>query len=131
MPKIAFIGAGSTVFAKSVLGDCMLTPSLRDSHIALYDINRRRLAESKLSELDQQLRSYRDQLEDTKTQRADIESRISGDRDAVKTLEGDISTLKSEIRRTGKDTKRIDTDVARLREKIARADAPRRCRSAW
>ncbi|HRZ17526.1 MAG TPA: hypothetical protein P5141_08190, partial [Candidatus Hydrogenedentes bacterium] len=25
MPKIAFIGAGSTVFAKNVLGDCLLT----------------------------------------------------------------------------------------------------------
>jgi alpha-galactosidase/6-phospho-beta-glucosidase family protein len=26
MDKIAFIGAGSTIFAKNVLGDCMLTP---------------------------------------------------------------------------------------------------------
>ena len=28
MLKICFMGAGSTVFAKNVLGDCMLTPSL-------------------------------------------------------------------------------------------------------
>jgi len=48
MPKIAFMGAGSTVFAKSVLGDSMLTPSLQDSHIALYDIDADRLSESKL-----------------------------------------------------------------------------------
>ena len=27
MPKITFMGAGSTVFAKNVLGDSMLTPS--------------------------------------------------------------------------------------------------------
>ncbi|MGL4374662.1 MAG: alpha-glucosidase/alpha-galactosidase, partial [Turicibacter sp.] len=46
MTKIAFLGAGSTVFAKNVLGDCMLTPSLQDAHIALYDIDPKRLAES-------------------------------------------------------------------------------------
>lgn len=48
MPKITFMGAGSTVFAKNVLGDCMLTPSLADSVIALYDIDPRRLEESYL-----------------------------------------------------------------------------------
>ena len=47
MPKITFIGAGSTVFAKNVLGDCMLTPSLSESEIALYDIDATRLKESK------------------------------------------------------------------------------------
>ena len=47
MAKITFLGAGSTVFAKTVLGDCMLRESLRDAHIALYDINATRLRESK------------------------------------------------------------------------------------
>ncbi|MHC4871832.1 MAG: alpha-galactosidase [Planctomycetota bacterium] len=47
MAKITFMGAGSTVFAKNVLGDCMVTPALRDSHIALYDIDGTRLRESK------------------------------------------------------------------------------------
>lgn len=46
MPKITFIGAGSTVFAKSVLGDCIKTPALENSHIALYDIDLQRLKES-------------------------------------------------------------------------------------
>ena len=46
MPKIAFLGAGSTVFAKSVLGDVMCAEPLRDSHLALYDIDATRLAES-------------------------------------------------------------------------------------
>ncbi|MDR3119864.1 MAG: alpha-glucosidase/alpha-galactosidase [Clostridiales bacterium] len=46
MPKITFLGAGSTVFARNVLGDCMCTPELRDSEIALYDIDQTRLAES-------------------------------------------------------------------------------------
>lgn len=48
MTKITFIGAGSTIFAKNVLGDAMLTPSLADAHIALYDIDEKRLNESEL-----------------------------------------------------------------------------------
>jgi len=47
-PKIAFLGAGSTVFAKNILGDAMLTPSLSSAQIALYDIDGKRLRESKL-----------------------------------------------------------------------------------
>ncbi len=47
MPKITFMGAGSTVFAKNVLGDCMTRESLKDSQIALYDIDGGRLNESK------------------------------------------------------------------------------------
>lgn len=48
MPKITFMGAGSTVFAKNVLGDCMLTPALQESEIALYDIDHQRLKESEI-----------------------------------------------------------------------------------
>lgn len=48
MVKITFIGAGSTVFAKNVLGDVLLTPSLHEAQIALYDINEERLKESEL-----------------------------------------------------------------------------------
>ena len=48
MPKITFMGAGSTVFARNVLGDCMCTPALRDSDIALYDIDPKRLEESEI-----------------------------------------------------------------------------------
>lgn len=46
MVKIAFIGAGSTVFAKNILGDCLMTDSTRESEIALYDIDAKRLDES-------------------------------------------------------------------------------------
>ena len=46
MAKITFMGAGSTVFARNVLGDCMCRESLKDSHIALYDIDGARLKES-------------------------------------------------------------------------------------
>ena len=46
MAKITFMGAGSTVFAKNILGDCMCREALKDSHIALYDINKERLVES-------------------------------------------------------------------------------------
>lgn len=48
MSKITFMGAGSTVFAKNVLGDCMCREALRNSEIALYDIDETRLRESEL-----------------------------------------------------------------------------------
>ncbi|RPI64275.1 MAG: alpha-glucosidase/alpha-galactosidase, partial [Planctomycetaceae bacterium] len=48
MAKITFMGAGSTIFAKNILGDSMCSPALCDSHIALYDIDATRLEESKL-----------------------------------------------------------------------------------
>jgi len=46
MLKITFLGAGSTVFARSVLGDCMSSEALRECEIALYDVNVQRLKES-------------------------------------------------------------------------------------
>ena len=46
--KVTFMGAGSTVFAKNVLGDVMLTPAIRECEIALYDIDGARLEESYL-----------------------------------------------------------------------------------
>jgi alpha-galactosidase len=48
MVKITFMGAGSTIFARNVLGDSMLSEPLRDAHIALYDIDGTRLQESKM-----------------------------------------------------------------------------------
>ena len=47
MAKIVFLGAGSTVFAKNILGDSLRAPALRDARIALYDIDAKRLRESK------------------------------------------------------------------------------------
>nr|MBR4281201.1 alpha-glucosidase/alpha-galactosidase [Clostridia bacterium] len=47
MLKITFMGAGSTVFARNVLGDVMCTPALRECEIALYDIDGQRLEESR------------------------------------------------------------------------------------
>ena len=46
--KITFMGAGSTVFARNVLGDCMCTPALCGAEIALYDINEERLKDSEI-----------------------------------------------------------------------------------
>ena len=49
MPKIALIGAGSTVFAKRLIGDVLLTPELaRDTQIALHDIDPERLRTSEI-----------------------------------------------------------------------------------
>lgn len=44
--KITFLGAGSTVFAKNVLGDVLLQPGLADAHVALYDVDAERLRDS-------------------------------------------------------------------------------------
>ena len=46
--KITFMGAGSTIFARNILGDCMCTPVLCESEIALYDIDQTRLEESEI-----------------------------------------------------------------------------------
>ena len=46
MLKITFMGAGSTVFARNVLGDVMCSEALRECEIALYDIDAIRLDES-------------------------------------------------------------------------------------
>lgn len=43
MPKITFIGAGSCIFTKNLLGDILQFPELAESHIALMDIDESRL----------------------------------------------------------------------------------------
>src|SRR5260370_37943879 len=46
--KITFIGAGSTVFAKNLIGDILSFPELADSKICLFDINEERLKTSEV-----------------------------------------------------------------------------------
>src|SRR3954453_15670343 len=48
MTKIAFVGAGSTVFAKNLIGDILAYPELRDVELALFDIDAERLATSEI-----------------------------------------------------------------------------------
>ena len=48
MAKICLIGAGSTVFARRLVGDILLTPGLQDSEIALHDIDLSRLKTSEI-----------------------------------------------------------------------------------
>ena len=47
-PKIAFIGAGSTVFTKNIAGDILQRPALANAHLALMDIDPQRLEESEI-----------------------------------------------------------------------------------
>lgn len=47
MTKITFMGAGSTIFCRNILGDCMCREPLQNIDIALYDIDGQRLKESK------------------------------------------------------------------------------------
>ncbi len=46
MPKITFIGAGSTVFAKNLMGDILSYPELAEATISLHDIDEERLRTS-------------------------------------------------------------------------------------
>ena len=47
-PKITFIGAGSTVFMKNIIGDVLQRDALKGAHVALMDINEQRLRESEM-----------------------------------------------------------------------------------
>jgi len=47
MPKIALIGAGSVVFTRNLCSDILLAPVLRDSTIALMDVDAARLAQAR------------------------------------------------------------------------------------
>ena len=47
-PRITLVGAGSTVFAKNIIGDVISFPELADCTIALFDINAERLQPSKI-----------------------------------------------------------------------------------
>src|SRR3954467_651766 len=46
MPKITFIGAGSTVFTKNMLADIFTFPELAEATICLFDIDEGRLGVS-------------------------------------------------------------------------------------
>ncbi|MEO1061885.1 MAG: alpha-glucosidase/alpha-galactosidase [Actinomycetota bacterium] len=48
MTKITFVGAGSTVFAKNLLGDILGKPELANATIALHDIDAERLRTSEI-----------------------------------------------------------------------------------
>jgi alpha-galactosidase len=47
-PKITFVGAGSTVFAKNLIGDIVSYPELADATLVLFDIDAGRLATSEI-----------------------------------------------------------------------------------
>ena len=47
-PRIAFIGAGSSVFMKHIIGDILQRPALSSAIIALMDINKQRLEKSEI-----------------------------------------------------------------------------------
>jgi alpha-galactosidase len=47
-PKITFIGAGSTVFAKALIGDILTYPELQNAHLELFDIDASRLETSEM-----------------------------------------------------------------------------------
>ncbi len=69
--KIVFIGAGSIVFVKNLVGDCMLTPALSDAEFALLDIDEEKLnlVEKMLHTLNQNINGQRATIKAYKDQR--------------------------------------------------------------
>ena len=47
-PRVTFLGAGSTVFARNLIGDILSLPDLADAHLVLHDIDEERLATSEV-----------------------------------------------------------------------------------
>lgn len=82
--KITFLGAGSTVFAKNVLGDCMTVESLQNFEFALYDIDEQRLRDS-----ENMLNNLRHSLLSTVTVRAyrDLKEALSGAKYVVNAIQ--------------------------------------------
>jgi alpha-galactosidase len=74
MPKITFIGAGSTVFAKNLLGDILSFPELAESTMSLFDIDEKRLHETSVlaSATAEQLNAY-PQIETTTDRRTALD----------------------------------------------------------
>lgn len=59
--KIVFIGSGSIIFVKNLIGDCLLTPCLADAEYAFLDIDAEKLAlsERMLQRLNESVNSGR------------------------------------------------------------------------
>lgn len=72
MPKITFIGAGSTVFAQNLLGDILTFPELADSTISLHDIDAERLRTTEIV-----TQKIADRLEINPTIEANLDRRAS------------------------------------------------------
>ena len=75
MPKITFIGAGSTVFAKNLLGDIISYEELAHADITLFDIDEERLNTSEI-------------VAHKVAQALDASPRITATTDRKKALEG-------------------------------------------
>ncbi|WP_455616831.1 alpha-galactosidase [Eisenbergiella sp.] len=76
MRKIVLIGAGSFVFVKNLIGDCMLTPCLQDSEFALLDIDKDKLEVTKkmLERLNENINEGRAIVKAYKAQREALEN---------------------------------------------------------
>lgn len=74
MPKITFLGAGSTVFARNLLGDILSFPELQESTITLFDIDPERLQTSQVvAERTAQAMGAHPKIESTVERRAALE----------------------------------------------------------
>jgi alpha-galactosidase len=96
MPKITFIGAGSMVFATTLVGDVLSFDELQDSQIALIDIDEQRLEKTH-------------RVAESMVDNADLDATVEATTDRVAALEdadyvlnminiGDTESFENEIR---------------------------------
>lgn len=123
MAKIVFIGAGSIIFVKNLIGDCLLTPCLQDSEYALLDINREKLclAEKMLKNLNRNInqgraviKAYEDQKEALKDADFVLNAICVGDYDPCLVKDFEIP-MKYGLKQTFADTLGIGGMMRALR----------------
>jgi alpha-galactosidase len=97
MPRIALIGAGSTVFTRNLCNDILLTPALQESTIALMDIDADRLQQAQA-------------LVEAIVERRDLGARIEATLDRQQAVEGADYVITT-FQQGGLEAYRLDIEI--------------------
>jgi len=97
MPRIALIGAGSTVFTRNLCNDILLTPALQESTIALMDIDAGRLQQAQA-------------LVEAIVERRDLGARIEATLDRQQAVEGADYVITT-FQQGGLEAYRLDIEI--------------------
>jgi alpha-galactosidase len=97
MPRIALIGAGSTVFTRNLCNDILLTPALQESTIALMDIDADRLQQAQA-------------LVEAIIERRDLGARVEATLDREQAVE-DADYVITTFQQGGLEAYRLDIEI--------------------
>ena len=114
--KITFMGAGSTVFVKNVIGDCMCAPVLQNSEFALYDIDGERLKESEL--LKPVIEQDNEAIVALKVKIGESESRMLADNEMIERVRDTVTELEMAI----EDNKNSEEELKSQKDKLTTTD---------